>query len=700
MFIRKLFKFWSYGLFVKRGNMTVAKVSVVKKRDSRIVNFDKNKVINAVRKAAYEVHVDPGIAGTVANQVASVLFVRFRGKIPSVEDIQDIVEEILVKKGYAQVAKAYILYREKRKELRGYKAYYGVKDDLKLGLNSVKVLQKRYLLRDEEGSITETPLEMLRRVAHAVALPDVKYGRNPEVAEEQFFEVMNKLEFLPNSPCLMNAGARFQMLNACFVLPVEDSLDRIFDTLKVAGIIQKYAGGTGFSFSQLRPEGSIVRSTKGVASGPVSFMGLFDKMTDVVKQGGKRRGANMGLLRIDHPEIMKFINCKSGGGFSNFNTSVVVTDDFMRAVFRNRKYKLKFGDYFAEVSAKNVFESIINEAWKNGDPGLVFIDEINRRHGISSKIEATNPCGEQPLLPYESCVLGSINLGKFVNEEKVQWGKLREVIRIAVHFLDNVIDANYYVIKEIELVTLENRKIGLGVMGWADMLIKLGIRYDSKSALNLAGRTMKFISEEARKISYELALERGSFPNFDNSKLSKKWKTMRNLTVTTIAPTGTISIIANSCSSGIEPLFAISYTRDVLDGNKLFEANSLFEETAKKRKFYSDELMHEVARAGSVKHIRQVPKDVKNLFVTALDIGPEWHVRMQAAFQKYTDNGVSKTVNLPSEATKEDVRKAYLLAYKLKCKGITVFRYGSKAEQVLYLGEEFTKECPVVDCGN
>jgi ribonucleoside-diphosphate reductase alpha chain len=552
-------------------------------------------------------------------------------------------------------------------------------------------------LKDEKEKIIETPAEMFTRIARAIAEVDKKYGQNPKESETVFYEMMTRLEFVPNSPTLFNAGTPLGQLSACFVLPVEDSLEGIFGSVRNTAIIEKSGGGVGFDFSHLRPKGDIVKSTKGVASGPVSFMRVFDMATEVIKAGGKRRGAMMGILRVDHPDILEFITAKQTPGFlSNFNVSVAATDEFMKTVEEDGEYWLvnpRNREKTGKLKGREVWNQMIKSAWTSGDPGVVFIDEINRHNptpGVG-RIESTNPCGEQPLLPYESCNLGSINLSKMVEDGKINWEKLKETVRKGVHFLDNVIDANRYPLEETDAITRGNRKIGLGVMGFADMLIKLKIRYDSEEALALGEKLIKFIQEEGHRKSIEIGEERGCFPNFDKSIYKDKYKAMRNSTVTTIAPTGTISIIAG-CSSGIEPIFAISFIRNVLSGTRLFETNPLFEITAKERGFYSTDLLENIARTGSVQNIDKVPEDVKKLFVTALDIAPEWHVRMQAVFQKYTDNAVSKTVNLPSEATVEDVRRVYDLAWKLKCKGVTVFRYGSKPEQVLYIGEIQTKE--------
>jgi len=1038
-------------------------ITKIRKRDGKIVDFDSAKIKDAIHKAFIAVELGNGEkAETLTKEVVKLLDERFREKIPSVEDAQDIVIEVLNKNGYEKVAEEYENYRKKKDEIRELREKLGIVEP-KLTVNALEVLNRRYLLKDETERIIETPAKMFERIAQAIANVDKLYGEDPKKSEKIFYGMMTRLEFIPNSPTLFNAGTELGQLSACFVLPVEDSLESIFSAVKNMALIEKSGGGVGFDFSKLRPNGDIVRSTKGVASGPVSFMRVFDTATEVIKAGGKRRGAMMGILRVDHPDILEFITSKQKPGFlSNFNISVAVTDDFMKTLEEDGEYWLinpRNREKVRKLKAQNVWNLIVKSAWISGDPGVIFIDEINRHNPTPEigKIEATNPCipaytwimtddgprqvadlirekftavvngerwetskegffktgvkpvyklitkegfeihltkdhpiikvkkvsrykietewakvgdlkkgdkillnnnqtvnywygkftfeegyliglllgdgtikedkailsswgeskgkkavrelvyayaeklphrsdfsgwipiknrseyrlslgylkklaeelglkpgekkitalmekassdfcrglirglfdsdgsvqgnqqkgisvrlaqsniellkavqrillrcgicskiyanrrrrgfsrmpngkggtrdyphapqhelvisneniwhfnqkigfgdlekkerleqllnnyrrkmnrerflatvediifhdqeevfdakipginafdangfivhncGEQPLLPYESCNLGSINLSRMVEDGKINWEKLRETVRNAVHFLDNVIDANRYPLKEIEAITKANRKIGLGVMGFADMLIKLGIRYDSEEALELAEKLMEFIDEEAHKKSMEMAEKRGSFPNFENSIWKDKYKAMRNATVTTIAPTGSISIIAG-CSSGIEPIFAISFIRNVLGGTRLFETNPLFEMMAKERGFYSAKLLEEIAKTGSVQKIDEVPEDVKKVFVTALDIKPEWHVRMQAAFQKYTDNAVSKTVNMPTEATVDDVRMVYELAWKLKCKGVTVFRYGSKPEQVLYIGEIRTKE--------
>jgi ribonucleoside-diphosphate reductase alpha chain len=591
-----------------------------------------------------------------------------------------------------------------------------MEDDKKqeLSENSIKVLERRYLKRDDKGKIIETPEELFRRVAKAIAEPEKKFGASTDESreiEEKFYELMLNLEFLPNSPTLMNAGRPLGQLSACFVLPIDDSMESIFDAVKHTALIHKSGGGTGFSFSRLRPRDSVVASTSGVASGPISFMRVINAATEAVKQGGTRRGANMGILSVEHPDIIDFISCKDDTSeLTNFNISVAITDAFMRAVEANGKYELidpRTGSVYMKngkpvyLDARETLDKIIEHAHKTGEPGVMFIDRMNDGNPVPKVglYESTNPCGEQPLLPYESCNLGSINLSKMVravvdfdsprelSRYEIDWEKLDKAVRLGVRFLDNVIEANRYPLPEIDFHTRENRKIGLGVMGWADMLILLGIPYNSQEALDLAEKLMLRIKNVGHDESQRLGAIRGTFPLWDKSIYYRDGSgpRMRNSTVTTIAPTGTISIIAG-CSSGIEPLFAVSYVRTVMDNTKMIEINPHFERVAKMRGFYSAELIERISQTNSLANFDEIPGDVKAVFVTAHDISPEWHVRMQAAFQKYTDNAVSKTINMPKEASVDDVRTAYMLAYKLGCKGITIYRDGSRAEQVLSTG--------------
>lgn len=562
-----------------------------------------------------------------------------------------------------------------------------IADDFILSSNARAVLEKRYLRRDERGAVAETPAEMFERVASHISRAEIKYGGDAKICRSKFLEMMCSLEFLPNSPTLMNAGLPHGQLSACFVLPVEDSLPGIFDALKNMALIHQSGGGTGFSFSRLRPKNDVVRATGGVASGPVSFMRVFDVATDVIKQGGRRRGANMATLRIDHPDILQFIQAKEKPGFlENFNISVAASDEFMGAAQQGGDIELinpHSGQVVGHLNAAETMGRIAKCAWAGGDPGIIFIDRINAAHPLPGIIECTNPCGEQPLLPNESCNLGSINLAKLVRKGELNWERLGELVRLSVRFLDDVIDVNCYPLKQIEVATMQSRKIGLGVMGFAEMLISMNVSYNSPQALRLAEDIMKFISRAAREASERLGEERGSFSLFEQSRL-QSWSAMRNATVTTIAPTGTISIIAGT-SSGIEPLFALAFVRHVLEGSRLLEVSPLFEQAAAARGIYSPEMKVELAKKGTAAGISSLPSDLKELFVTALDIPPEQHVRIQAAFQKYTDNAVSKTVNLPESATVSDVLRVYRLAYDSGCKGVTVFRYGSRS-QVLYLG--------------
>ena len=569
------------------------------------------------------------------------------------------------------------------------------KTELPLSKNAVTVLTKRYLKRDSSGTPTETPADMFRRVAKTIDSVEAKIEGKKKISyEEQYYRMMTELDFLPNSPTLMNAGRELGQLSACFVLPVGDSMESIFEAIKNTALIHKSGGGTGFSFSRIRPANDEVRSTSGVSSGPLSFMQVFDAATETIKQGGTRRGANMGILRVDHPDIMDFIMAKRDQTvLTNFNISVGMTEPFMEAVEKGRDYDIlnpRTGKVVKQLNATKVFNKIVDMAWSNGEPGIVFLDRLNRDNPTPQigEIESTNPCGEQPLLPYESCNLGSINLATMVRENQVDWNRLEETICLATRFLDNVIEANKYPLPEIDEMTRANRKIGLGVMGWADMLILLGIPYNSKEAIALGEKVMRFINDKSHQESIKLAAERGAFPNFKGSAYDKPGsEPIRNATCTTIAPTGTISIIAN-CSSGVEPLFAVSYVRQVLDNNKLIEVHPIFEKIARERGFYSQDLMQDIAEKGTVQGIDAVPEDVRRIFVTSHDITPKDHVMMQAAFQRHTDNAVSKTVNFCNDATREDVSTVYRLAYQEGCKGVTIYRDGSRDMQVLSVAKK------------
>ncbi len=621
---------------------------------------------------------------------------RWQIRLPTDTDILTVVEEILAaeERKHAEEAKTKMrrtaTAKPKRQPVSG----------VNLTENALHVLQKRYLKKDKQGQVIETPEEMFRRVAEAIASAELIYDPKADVRarEDEFYQLMASLEFLPNSPTLMNAGRELGQLSACFVLPIEDSMDSIFDSVKNTALIHKSGGGTGFSFSRLRPEKDRVGSTGGVASGPVSFIRAFDTATDVIKQGGMRRGANMGILNVDHPDIMKFITAKDDPtALTNFNISVAVTAEFMKAAKAGTDYNLvnpRTKEVAGKLNAKKVFDTIVEMAWRTGDPGIVFIDRINQDNPTPhlGNIESTNPCGEQPLLPYESCNLGSINLARMLRNKngtaEIDYSKLAATIKTTVRFLDNVIDVNKFPLPQIAEMTRKTRKIGLGVMGFSDTLIRLGIPYDSKEALQLATDIMQFINEEATKASVELGKERGVFPAFKGRiyDISGSPK-VRNASRTTIAPTGTLSMIAG-CSSGIEPLFALSYTKNILDGARLVEVNPYFEEAAQSGGFYSEELMQKLADGTHLSDINDVPDKMKRLFVTAHEITPEWHVRMQAAFQKSTDNAVSKTVNFPQEATREDVSKVYMLAYEEGLKGITIYRDRSRDAQVLTTGKK------------
>ncbi|MEK6863326.1 MAG: adenosylcobalamin-dependent ribonucleoside-diphosphate reductase [Nanoarchaeota archaeon] len=684
---------------MNESNLPIKKII---KRDGLVAEFDVNKITEAIFQAAQTVGgKDRDLAHSLALKVLENLQKKFRGKIPTVDDIQDAVEKTLIEEGHAKTAKAYILYRHQKDQEREQRALIVGRENadanLQFSNEALKILERRYLLKNPEGKVVETPKGMLQRVAKNIAAADRLYGAAPEEIkknEERFYALMAELKFLPNSPTLMNAGTITQQLSSCFVLPIEDNINGIFGTLKEAALIHQRGSGTGFSFSRLRPKGDFVMSNVGVAAGPVSFLKVYDKALEAIKQGGVRPGANMAVLRVEHPDIIRFIEAKRNPpALKNFNLSVAVTDRFMKAVEEEREYYLvnpKTDKYVGKLKARDVFAMITQNAWKNGDPGLLFIDEINRKHPGKhlGEIETTNQCGEAPLLPYEGIVLGSLNLNKFINDENndLAWEELADAVRTAVHFLDNIIDMNAYPTKEIEEHTKKTRKFGLGMMGFADMLSRLKIKYDSEEGLEMADKLMAFIKNTAYQKSSELAEKRSPCPAWKDSEHHKAERKMRNLTCISIAPTGTTSILADA-SSGCEPFFAISYHKTILGTAEIVYLNRIFEKIAKERGFYSPELIAQVAREGTVRNCKDVPKDVRDIFVTAQDIEPEWHIKMQATLQKHVDNSISKTINFPRTASIKDVENSYMLAWKSKCKGITIYRDGSYEDQVINIGE-------------
>lgn len=686
-------------------------IEFVIKRNGEKVNFDQGKITSAIARAFANVYMErPSEANTAeAAKVTGKVVEAINSTNKQewhVEDIQDLVEKALMDTD-ANVAKVYILYRHKRAEIRAFKKSLGIEEDgLKMPVNSLMVLAARYLLKDDNHKVVETPRQLFDRVAKSIASIELRYGKSQEQVDalaDEYFNIMTTFKFMPSTPILMNAGTHDSMLSACFVLPVGDSITEIFDAIKYAAMIHKNGGGTGFAFSRLRPANDVVGANRRVASGPVSFMKIFDSATEQIKQAGVRRGANMGILRIDHPDILDFIMLKEHEGtLKNFNISVGVTEEFMKALAQNKDYNLinpRNKTVTGRLNARAVWNLIVTMAWKTGDPGLVFLDRMNASFSNPvpsyGPIEATNPCGEQALGPYDACNLGAINLATMVKQvdhkSEVDWDELKRMTRLCTRFLDAVIDANKYPIPQITEVVHATRRIGLGIMGWADMLIKLGLSYNSNEALMLGEQVMGFITDQGRKMSQELAEEKGPFPTFKDSVWYKLgFKPLRNSTITTVAPTGTTSIICGGTSQGIEPIFSVVYLRNVHStlGYDLIEVNNEFERRALEKGYYSEELMRSLAGRVSIQDVGEIPEEERKLFVTAYDISPEWHVKMQAAFQKYVDNSVSKTINFPNWATPQDIEKAYHMAYDLGCKGITVYRDGSKNVQILQAVEK------------
>lgn len=678
-------------------------INKITKRDGREVEFSLDKLSGAIWKAGKEVNeYDEKEAKRLAEIAVALVEKSLSGKeLPTVEKVQDFVEQVLMAAGHYQTAKAYILYRAARSDERRVERIIGVRDDLDLSPNQLKVLRNRYLLKDEDGKVIETPSELFKRVAKNLAI--VEKADKRKKVEADFYEVMSRLEFLPAGRTLNNAGTPQSQLANCFVLPVEDSMEGIFDAVKWMAMVHQRGGGTGFNFSRLRPKGDIVtKSTGGFATGPVSFMKVFDIATRQVMQGGKKRGANMGILNVDHPDILDFISAKSERGeIENFNISVGVTDDFMKAVDQDKEWHLRnqrTGEVVQTIRAKTLMSQLVSMAWRTGDPGLIFLDPINRNNPLLEKygrIDATNPCGEQPLHPFDACNLGSINLAKFVSNKRVDYERLKFVVRTGVRMLDDVIDACKYPLPQITETVRSNRRIGLGVMGWADMLYQLRVPYDSEEGIKLAKKIAKFIQDESWQMSTDLAKEKGVFPRWKESSFVKLGKKVRNVAITTIAPTGSISMLSDA-SSGIEPVFALAYTKNVVEDNGLSYINKYFEKELAESLWADgdtehkvrDRMVREVAEQGSVAHISGIPEEVKSVYRTAHDIAPDWHVKMQAAWQKYTDNAVSKTINFPHSATIDDVESAYMNAWKSGCKGITIYRDGSKDVQILSVGSE------------
>ncbi len=669
---------------------------MVRKREGNLVLFDEGKVVNAIYKAFLAVGDDNReLAEQIAEKVIVEIKQRFRHTC-HVEDVQDAVEKVLIKHGLNKSAKAFILYREKRKELREYKeAILGRKIKTNLSLNALQLLKERYLLRDSQGKVIEAPEELFWRVAKHLAAAEKKFGYGKRAGRDSismakaFFHVMNNLDFLPGTPILMNTGTNVQQLASCFVLPIEDSIPGIFEAVKQAAIIHQSGAGTGFAIHHIRPRNTRVSTTQGYASGPVSFLKVFDTATGVMKQGSKRRGANIAVMRIDHPDILDFITVKDDEQMlQNFNLSVGLTDRFMRAAKRNKLYPIidpRTGKTIKKIPAADLLGLIAVQAWKDGDPGVLFLDTINKHNPLKmlGRLEATSPCAEMPLLPYEAGFLGSINLATMVHNGSLNELKLEITARLAVRMLDNALELCRYPLPQTEAIVKANRKLGIGVMGFADMLYQLGVPYNSNGSIALAHKVMRIIMAAAQHASAELARQRGVFSNHAKSSWKKKGKRLRNATLTAIAPTGSISIIADS-SASIEPNIALCYTKKVL-GKEFFIVNKYFEQELRKEGLYSEPLLQKLKNKATIQDMKELSPHLRRVFVLAHDIAPQWHIKVQAAFQKYTDNGISKTVNFPRAATVQEIEKAYILAHASGCKGITIYRDQSKVDQIFSL---------------
>ncbi|MFH2020010.1 MAG: adenosylcobalamin-dependent ribonucleoside-diphosphate reductase [archaeon] len=669
-------------------------ISQIKKRDGSIVDFDVDRIALAIEKTMLAVSIDDDdIPKSVSVRVAEEINkLHPEDYVPTVEEIQDVVEKVLISEGHASMAKAYILFRQKRSELRKLKEnILGRLDDSKLSVNGLLIAKSRYLLINQDGRTIETPKEMFKRVAKSVAGVEKKYKKEDEETkklQEEFFEILNSLEFVPSGRILANAGKREPMLYSSFVLPLENSMKGIFRGLYHKAMIQKLGGGTGFSFSKLSQKGKKLETSSGYSSGPIAFIKLFDHASELTTHSGNRKPANMGSLSVEHPDIVEFITMKERKEIQNFNISVELTDNFMEAVKTNGKYDIKdpaTGEVIEAADANNIFHLIVTMAWKTGDPGVLFIDRINASNPLPkiARIETTDPCGDQLLLPYEGGNLGAINLAQFTRNHKIKWKHIEHVTRLAVRFLDNVVDLAKFPIKKTEDIVKGTRRIGLGVMGFADMLYRLRIPYNSDKALETAEKIMKFIASVVTDESQELAKEKGVFPLWESSIYKGKMK-LRNASLLAIAPTGSRSILVDS-SAGIEPNFGLGYMRKVLGTTEILQLNKVLEEELKEKDLYSDEIIRKIIRSGSLADV-DVPQEMKDIFITAYDINPEWHIKIQAVFQKSIDNAISKTINFPKSATINEIKETFMMAYDLGCKGLTVYREGSLPTEVITIG--------------